>query len=254
MAEWRPMDMAAATAATAAALNHRASATLARDAVPRFIQELNLAHELVAKETEAFVCNWLKSHRAVELTHEKVQELVAAVVEYHDCHALTDDERELRFPRIYESIDGSAPLFSAVQASDALLVTALLHYGADPHARQGGNTPLFVASQRGATTVVRALCEGGAQVNVTCGPMLSTPLCIASHRGHAAVVRELVDAKADVEARQRDGSTPLYLAVKAGHERAARELLDLRANPNAVVASRGLTPLHRAAAANQSGM
>jgi ankyrin repeat protein len=49
-------------------------------------------------------------------------------------------------------------------------------------------------------------------------------LMLASANGHLEVVQALLAAKADVNAKQRDGSTPLMLAVQNNHTEVARLL------------------------------
>jgi ankyrin repeat protein len=56
--------------------------------------------------------------------------------------------------------------------------------------RKTGATPLFIASARGHTEVVRLLLAGGANADApaNAGDGFDTPLGIAKRRGHAAVV------------------------------------------------------------------
>ena len=48
-------------------------------------------------------------------------------------------------------------------------------------------------------------------------PSDGTVLMLAAYEGHGEVARALLEAKADVEARDADGSTALMLAVDGGH-------------------------------------
>jgi ankyrin repeat protein len=89
-------------------------------------------------------------------------------------------------------------------------------------------------------------CAGGQGLQTTC---LSrgewTPLMYASREGAIDVVKALADGGANMDAADWDGSTPLLLAILNGHYDTAAALLEKGAKPN--VADRyGMTPLYTA--------
>ena len=111
--------------------------------------------------------------------------------------------------------------------------------------------PLIDAVRQGDVATVRALLEGGSDVNAAQGDGM-TALHWAAESGQAAVAEQLIAASADVGARTRIGSyMPLHLAARGGHGALVRLLLEAGAgsDPDAVTASSGVTPLHLAAAA-----
>ena len=86
----------------------------------------------------------------------------------------------------------------------------------------GGGTALGVASSTGSVEVVQALLAANSWVDVNIKqPGGNTPLTIAAAKGRADVVRLLLAAKADVNAKLRDGSTALMLALQNDHPEVA---------------------------------
>ncbi len=77
----------------------------------------------------------------------------------------------------------------------------------------GGMTALLVAARDGQLEAVRALVEGGAQVDQVAGGDGSSPMVIAIANGHYTVAKYLLDAVADPNVANIDGLTPLYATV-----------------------------------------
>jgi ankyrin repeat protein len=72
--------------------------------------------------------------------------------------------------------------------------------GANLNARaRDGTTPVYIASQEGQVSTVRALVSLGADINRPAGEGW-TPLMVASRAGRVAVVAELLKAGACREA------------------------------------------------------
>jgi ankyrin repeat protein len=114
--------------------------------------------------------------------------------------------------------------------------------------------PLFEAALKGDAEAVRALLDGGAEVDAKTRIGSYTPLHAASRAGHLPIIRMLLDAGADPRAvTTTTGVTPLHLAAASvGGGSAVAELLARGADPNAREAAAGQTPLMFAAAANRA--
>ena len=66
----------------------------------------------------------------------------------------------------------------------------------------------------------------------------ATPLYVASARGHTVIVRALLEADADHAVRV-ERTSPLYLAAQDGHTGVVDALVAAKADVNAVPALRG---------------
>ena len=100
--------------------------------------------------------------------------------------------------------------------------------------RDGGHTPMHLASACGAAGAVRALVEAGASVHRRAGDSDDTPLHLASAAGQVEVVAALLEAGADIDAEDEIGNTPLHVARDV---RTLEFLLAHGANPNLVAMS-----------------
>jgi hypothetical protein len=125
------------------------------------------------------------------------------------------------------------------------LVELLLRLGADPNT-QGGHGPLYClaneCSVSGGGRVVRALVQGGANVDADEGVKRCTALHMAARRGNVEVAAALLDCGADIEARDSLGDTPLRRSVNCNKIEVAALLLS-RGADRASRGSKGLTPL-----------
>jgi ankyrin repeat protein len=79
-----------------------------------------------------------------------------------------------------------------------------------------GNTPLHIASMRGALNEIETLLAAGAKADAE-GEMGDRPLHNAAMRGHGPVVKRLLEAGASPEVKDDHGFTPRSLAVSLGH-------------------------------------
>ena len=132
------------------------------------------------------------------------------------------------------------------------LIALLLRLGADPNAADPyGHTPLYCAGNAVHETdgrdkaqggeAVRALTQGGADVNAQDGVKRCTALHMAARRGHVQIAEALVACGAGLEVRDSLGETPLRRAVNCGKPEVAALLLSKGADPHSM-GSRGLTP------------
>jgi len=79
----------------------------------------------------------------------------------------------------------------------------------------GPNPALLEAARTGRLATVRALLEGGADVNAASASGV-TPLMEAASAGRVEIAQILLDAGAELDARDRLGRTALDLAETAG--------------------------------------
>jgi ankyrin repeat protein/L-ascorbate metabolism protein UlaG (beta-lactamase superfamily) len=182
-------------------------------------------------------------------------------------------------------------IHQAVAAGDSDRVTRLLHADPGlvrvASEEAGAELPLHVAARAGRVGIARLLLDAGAAVD---GPDSdeSTPLDVAAVRRQRAVARLLLDRGANVNHRDRNGGYSLSFAVSGGDTAIVRMILAAGADLNyrsrqggtllPLAAQRGLwdvldlllrrgedinqgtewmgnqgvTPLHRAAFANDS--
>ena len=103
--------------------------------------------------------------------------------------------------------DGRTPLHFAATRDDPAIIAVLISAGARPGLKAEGLTPLCLAARDGRSApVVRALLEGGAQVDGVCDILSGsrrftsprTPLCLAAVWNTVEVVQTLLDARASV--------------------------------------------------------
>jgi uncharacterized protein len=94
-----------------------------------------------------------------------------------------------------------------------------------------GRSEVADAAMRGDTAAVRALIAQRADVNARQGDG-STALHWAVYKGNMAMAEALIAAGADVKAATREGATPLYLASVNGDPAAIAALLKAGADPN----------------------
>ncbi|MFH0821133.1 MAG: ankyrin repeat domain-containing protein [Pseudomonadota bacterium] len=93
-----------------------------------------------------------------------------------------------------------------------------------PEPSSEGGAALIIACRKGNVEIVKALLDGGMDVNVK-GKGSVTPLSEASRNGHTEVVKLLLSKGADPRARSEEGSTPLMLATQEGHGKVVELLL-----------------------------
>lgn len=131
----------------------------------------------------------------------------------------------------------------------------LLDYGVNPNGRdKTKRTPLYAASGRGHTAVVKTLlAHPKTKVNAYNNDH-TTPICFAARRGHIEIVKILLSygAHAGVVSK-RGGQTPLHSAIQNQQPELARLLVNREdVNPNAL--SDKSTPLQLAVRANRQDL
>jgi ankyrin repeat protein len=172
--------------------------------------------------------------------------------------------------------DGQTLLMLAARTGKVDAVQSLVRHGADvnAHEQRMGTTALMWAAIDDRAEAVQALVAAGADLDarsrVTDYPHTPpgvvgdkveegasyvgqtvlpkggwTALMYAARQGSIAAVRALADAKADLNARDEDGTSALIFAIINGHYAVATVLVEKGADPN--LADRtGATPLYSA--------
>ena len=133
------------------------------------------------------------------------------------------------------TVDGiHTPLMFAARKNHIEIVQYLFDSGADiKFSNNTGLTALHIASQEGATEIVKFLLEHGIPHDVAAaGDYNSTPLYYASEWGHTDIVSVLLEAGADPNRSCDDGWTPIIAAADKDHLELARVLLKHHADLN----------------------
>ena len=139
-------------------------------------------------------------------------------------------------------------LIEAVKAGEVETVRALLDGGADVDApASDGATALHWAVHRDDAGLVDLLLEAGADVTVA-NRYGVQPIALAAENGSAAILDKLLRAGADANAALPGGETALMTAARTGYPDTLRALIAHGADVNARDATHGQTPLMWAAA------
>lgn len=138
--------------------------------------------------------------------------------------------------------------FEAAAASDTMAVSAFLSAGINPNAKDAvrGETALITAAVRGDLPVVKALLQGGADVNTKSEAGATALLRALEDQKYAVADTLVADQKLDLNAQAGNGSTALIYYVTADREDIVSKLLERGANVN-LQDREGDTALHRAA-------
>lgn len=180
--------------------------------------------------------NLTSNHGEAALNYARNQNDAAVIVALKKAGA--KDEQ------VYAGLNADESLLKAARTGDVIKVEQLLADGADPNsANKNGVLPLLAAAFEGQPKTVRALVEGGAEVNLVPAGLSQ----FALSKSHAPLSeRELMEAAAR-------GDTALHAAVRQGHPRVVRYLLEHDAR--ASLANRhGETPLLVAAGNGNVGL
>lgn len=129
--------------------------------------------------------------------------------------------------------DGNSPLMW-VLAYDGHeeLMDSLVDHGASVNIQNFlGESPLFLACQRGMLSKANYLLDNGADVNVM-NLDGAFPLHTAAARGDTELISLLVKYGAHINAADDEGDSPLHWAVREGNVKAACLLVHLGADVN----------------------
>lgn len=145
------------------------------------------------------------------------------------------------------------PLIEAAKAGDAAAVRALLDGGTEVDAAEpDGTTALHWAAHHDDLRLATQLLEAGAAADAATRYGVA-PLALAATNGSAAMLALLLDAGADPNRASGEGETPLMTAARTGVVPAVAVLLEHGAEVDAVEGWRGQTALMWTASQDQAG-
>lgn len=117
-------------------------------------------------------------------------------------------------------------LMRAARKGQIATVRALLDGGTDVNAKdEFGQTALMTAVANNHVEVVQLLLNRGAEVNAR-NNNGETPLILAAREGNLLTVQGLLNKGADVKAADVAGDTPLMYAARSGKAATVKILLD----------------------------
>ena len=119
-------------------------------------------------------------------------------------------------------------LFKTIEVGKADIVKALLNGGIDVNSPNEiyGNTPLISAAIFGHTNIIQMLIKAGADVNARNNNGLTALLkSINVHQDNPEVVRLLLDANSDINAQSNHGYTALMFAAMLEYKEIVKLLL-----------------------------
>lgn len=146
-----------------------------------------------------------------------------------------------------EDLASSALHWSLQIASDENhenIVRLLLKRGLSPNGDAGNavtETPLYLASKRGHTGIVRRLLDAGANISSAFWLPGGDPLRVATENGHDEVVRLLLERGTNLK-KGTSMDASLYIAVDHGHDKVVELLLKFGADPDGLIAQFLMTP------------
>jgi len=122
---------------------------------------------------------------------------------------LLSNESYLQIEQLY-----SKAVYYSAKNNWPNILSKLLEKSVDVNALPEGETPLYLACERGETEIVKLLLSHGANPNIaTVGPYALYPLQAACNGLHYDTVKLLLDYHADVNVRDESGETALHCAV-----------------------------------------
>jgi ankyrin len=121
---------------------------------------------------------------------------------------------------------GTSPISEACLNGSTAMVQLLLQHRANPNlAIATGETPLMTCARTGNADAVRRLIEGGAAIDAKEPSQNQTAMMWAAAEKHPGVVKALIDARADVNARTKQGFSPIHFAARVGDLESVKLLL-----------------------------
>lgn len=151
---------------------------------------------------------------------------------------------------VERTLNGDTPLYIAAERGFVEGVRLLIARGAQVEKGGGGKSPLYGASREGRTEVVRLLIEQGANIRTTYNAKM--PIHEAAEYGHIEVIKQFLDVGMSANVVNDSGKTSLHYAMENtynfdhGRVKTTQFLVDNGANIN-VQDNKGNTPLHYAA-------
>lgn len=140
-------------------------------------------------------------------------------------------------------LQNQSPLSHAAGNGHNIIVKKLLAAGAHAdHRDSSGHTSLMLAAKTGSLPVVRSLLEAGVDPDIQEWGNNRTALSFAAERGYETIVEALLDGNAAVDLADNDDRTPLSWAAMNGHVDSVDILLRSNANTRTKDLEFGWTP------------
>ena len=136
-------------------------------------------------------------------------------------------------------------LFRSIENGDFDEFSRLIDTGLLSAKNKLGETPLYVAAEKGQLEMAKLLIAKGADAKARTRNG-ETVLHAASMIESTSLMTALIDAGAEINAANRDGETPLHWAAMTGTFLAVKALADAGANLDVQDARLGNTALHAA--------
>ncbi|KAF7818548.1 ankyrin repeat-containing protein ITN1-like [Senna tora] len=145
---------------------------------------------------------------------------------------------------------GETPLFVAAERGHIDVVNELLPFASNEglsFKNRSGYTPLHVAASQGHQAIVQVLLNHDPELIHTFGQSNATPLISAATKGHAEVVDLLLERDPSMlELSRSNGKNALHFAARQGHARIVKSLLRKDPQLTRRVDKKGQTALHMA--------
>jgi histone H3/H4 len=195
------------------------------------------------------------SHEAVNVIQYIVEEYLKRVL-FEVCRRVVKAERAILFADDIEAGSRNVDLFVASKVGDFAKMELLVGQTADPNAKYGDETALFMASKRGNIECINWLLDHGAEIDhvtqlYTISPgrpsvrrYHETALLCAVSTGHYAAICTLLDRGANIDIISTHGVTALMLAADLGKLDIVQLLCSRGANVDAQDMYERQTALH----------
>ncbi len=148
-----------------------------------------------------------------------------------------------RASRITTDAKGNTALHCAVQVENPYIARAVIHPMAIHHRNDDGDTPLMIATKKGAGAVFHVALLKLEQLEVT-DPQGNTLIHLACLPQNGTILTHLIKQRLfqQIDPRNSQGATPLHFACQQNNITAVRNLVLYSANVN-TCDKQGQTPL-----------
>jgi len=143
--------------------------------------------------------------------------------------------------------DSLSILFDDIESGNVSSVESRIKSrGIDSNSLFNSMTPLYLASKRGRTDIVKLLLSHNSDIDRGFIEADISPIEIACIKGHFDVVQLLLSSGANINRNSKKSFSSIYHASQNGHVKIVQLLLSHGADPNVGQASSGLYPLFAA--------
>jgi ankyrin repeat protein len=138
----------------------------------------------------------------------------------------------------------TTPLVAAARSGNKSLISTLIEFKADPHAKNASGTPILLISavSDGHPTLADALIQLKPEPNFKVPNNGSSALMIATTFGYETTVKALLAIKANPNLQDNEGKTAFHYACRNAKLNIAKTLLENGANPH-LLDNDGLTAI-----------